>query len=119
MARKQSRTWIMAGTGLFLAAAMVYAFWPRSMPVDLGEATRADMIVTIDEEARTRVRDAYVVSAPIAGRLLRVEVKPGDRAQQGGLAAAGRPEEADELPGEDIERNVAQRDEIPEPLGRG
>ena len=36
------------------------------------------MIVTIDEEAKTRVRNAYVVSAPVAGRLLRVEVEPGD-----------------------------------------
>lgn len=79
MARKNSRTWMIAGAGALLAAAMLYAFWPRPMPVDLGEATRAPMLVTIDEEARTRVRDAYVVAAPIAGRLLRVEVKPGDR----------------------------------------
>ena len=79
MARKHSRTWMMAGTGIVLAAAMTYAFWPRAMPVDLGTARKSDMVVTIDEEARTRVRDAYVVSAPIAGRLLRVEVKPGDR----------------------------------------
>lgn len=79
MARKHSRTWIMGGTGALLAAAMVYAFWPRPMPVDLGEVTRGAMLVTIDEEARTRVRDTYVVSAPIAGRLLRVDVKSGDR----------------------------------------
>lgn len=79
MAGKHSRTWMMAGTGVVLAAAMTYAFWPRAMPVDLGETVKADIVVTIDEEARTRVRDAYVVSAPIAGRLLRVEVKPGDR----------------------------------------
>ncbi len=79
MARKNSRTWMIAGTGALLAAAMLYAFWPRPMPVDLGEATRTSMLVTIDEEARTRVHDAYVVAAPIAGRLLRVEVKPGDR----------------------------------------
>ncbi len=36
------------------------------------------MVVTIDEEGRTRVRDAYVISTPVAGRLLRVEVDPGD-----------------------------------------
>ena len=79
MARKRSRTWIMVGTGVLLVAAMAFAFWPRPMPVDLGEAKRAPMLVTIDEEARTRVRNAYLVAAPIAGRLLRVEVKPGDR----------------------------------------
>ena len=79
MARKRSRTWMTAGTGALLGLALAYAFWPRPMPVDLGEVARAPMLVTIDEEARTRVRDAYVVAAPIAGRLLRVEVKPGDR----------------------------------------
>ncbi len=79
MARKRSRTWIMAATGVLLATALAYAFWPRPMLVDLGAVKRAPMIVTIDEEARTRVRNSYVVSAPIAGRLLRVEVKPGDR----------------------------------------
>ena len=41
------------------------------------------MVVTIDEEAKTRVRDAYVVSAPIGGRLLRVEVEPGDYVRGG------------------------------------
>jgi HlyD family secretion protein len=78
MARKHSRTWMMVGTGVLLAAVLAYAFWPRPIPVDMGEARRSDMVVTIDEEARTRVRDAYIVSAPIAGQLLRVEVKSGD-----------------------------------------
>jgi HlyD family secretion protein len=36
------------------------------------------MTLTIDEEGRTRVRDAYVVSTPVAGRLMRVEAQPGD-----------------------------------------
>lgn len=83
MARKHSRTWMMVGAAGLVVAALVYAFWPRATPVDMGEAKRADMVVTIDEEARTRVRDAYVVSAPIAGRLLRVEVKPGDQVEGG------------------------------------
>lgn len=73
----------MLGTGALLAATLAYAFWPRSVMVDLGEVARVPMVVTIDEEAKTRVRDAYVVSAPIAGRLLRVEVEPGDVVQGG------------------------------------
>lgn len=77
-ARRRSRIWMTWGTGVLLVGAFGYAFWPTPVQVDLGEAVRAPMVVTIDEEARTRVRDAYVVSAPIAGRLLRVEVEPGD-----------------------------------------
>ena len=71
------------GVGALLAATLAYAFWPRPVMVDMGEAVRAPMVVTIDEEAKTRVKDAYVVSAPIAGRLLRVEVEPGDYVQGG------------------------------------
>ena len=72
------------GTSLCLVFALgmilllAWAFWPRPSLVDLGAVSRELMIVTIDEEARTRVRDAYVVSAPTIGRLLRVEVEPGD-----------------------------------------
>jgi HlyD family secretion protein len=41
------------------------------------------MQVTIDEEGRTRVHDAYLVSTPVAGRLLRVQVRPGDPVVRG------------------------------------
>lgn len=79
MAKKISRSFLTFGVVALLAVAFAYAFWPRPILVDIGEVTRGPMIVTIDEEARTRVHDAYVVSTPVAGRLLRVEVHPGDR----------------------------------------
>ncbi|MCV6625432.1 MAG: HlyD family efflux transporter periplasmic adaptor subunit [Cellvibrionaceae bacterium] len=79
MAKKQSRLWIMSGLTLALVAVFSYSFWPRPYKVDIGEVERLAMVVTIDEEAKTRVRDAYVVSAPIAGRMRRLGVEPGDR----------------------------------------
>lgn len=78
MSGLKSRTMVIGAVGLLVVLFMLYSFWPRAMIVDMGEATRGPMIVTIDEEARTRVRDAYVVSAPVTGRLLRVDVEPGD-----------------------------------------
>lgn len=78
MAKKQSRTWISIGIALLVALALAFAFWPRPLKVDLGEVKRLPMTITIDEEAKTRVHDAYMVSAPIAGRLLRIAVEPGD-----------------------------------------
>ena len=84
MARKRTQSWLTAGAGVAIALALIYAFWPRAMLVDMGVVKRTAMLITIDEEARTRVRDAYVVSAPIAGRLLRVEVVPGDPVKGGG-----------------------------------
>ena len=83
MAHSRSRTWISLGLGALLAAALAYAFWPRPLQVDIGTVRRAPMQLSIDEEGRTRVRDPYVVSAPFAGRLLRVEVEPGDRVEGG------------------------------------
>lgn len=80
---RRSRLWLMLAVAAVLVAVLGYAFWPRPTLVDLGVARRGPMSVTIDEEARTRVREAYVVSAPVAGRLLRVAVEPGDTVQQG------------------------------------
>lgn len=78
MARKKSRRYLSLGVITLIGAALALAFWPRPMPVDIGKVERGPMIVTIDEEGRTRVHDAYVVSTPVAGRLLRVDAEPGD-----------------------------------------
>ncbi|WP_027948707.1 efflux RND transporter periplasmic adaptor subunit [Haliea salexigens] len=78
MTRKHSRTVISLTTATVLVLALAFAFWPRPVMVDMGEVIRGTMRVTIDEEGRTRVHDAYVLSTPLAGRLQRVEVLPGD-----------------------------------------
>ncbi len=78
MAGKQSRLFLTLVTCIVLSGALAFAFWPRPIKVDIGQVTRGSMRVTIDEEGRTRVGDAYVISTPVAGRLLRVAVNPGD-----------------------------------------
>ncbi|TIO05485.1 MAG: HlyD family efflux transporter periplasmic adaptor subunit [Mesorhizobium sp.] len=55
-----------------LAAAAVWFAWPRPIVVDLATVTEGPMEVTIDDEAKTRVRHLYTVSAPIAGKVLRI-----------------------------------------------
>jgi HlyD family secretion protein len=64
--------------GLAVAGGLAYAFQPRAVPVDMVVATREPLIVTIDGEGETRVREVYTVSAPIAGRALRIDAKVGD-----------------------------------------
>lgn len=78
----------MFGVAGVVLIGLVYSFWPQPAKVDMGEAVVAPMIVTIDEEAKTRVHDAYLVSAPIAGRLLRVSVEPGDTVTGGETVVA-------------------------------
>ena len=52
--------------------------WSGMGLVDMAAVQTGPLRVTIDEEGMTRVRDRYVVSAPVAGRLERVELRPGD-----------------------------------------
>ena len=74
----KSRTVVIIIVLLLVAAFFAYAFFPRALNVDMATIGRGAMMVTIDEEAKTRVHDAFIVSAPVAGRLLRVDVEPGD-----------------------------------------
>jgi HlyD family secretion protein len=79
MAKKISRKYLTLSVLLLLAVALALAFRPQPLAVDIGNVERGSMLVTIDEEGRTRVRDGYMVSTPVAGQLLRVDVEPGDR----------------------------------------
>jgi len=80
--KKQSRKGLTIGAVMLVVVGVVYAFWPKPTLVDIGTVTRGQMTLTINEEARTRVRDAYTVSAPVSGRLLRVDAEPNDTVQQ-------------------------------------
>ncbi len=64
--------------GAILVAALVYAFRPQPVPVDLAAIERGELTVTIDGDGQTRVREVYVVSAPVPGRVLRIERHVGD-----------------------------------------
>src|SRR5215510_12434797 len=66
----------VAAVGL---AALLWFAWPRPIAVDLASVTKGPMEVTVDDEARTRVRHVYTVSAPLAGKVLRTSREVGDQ----------------------------------------
>jgi HlyD family secretion protein len=71
--------WLIgAFCALVIATTLFIAIRKPPVQVDLAGATRGPMTVTIDDEGETRVRDMFVVSAPLAGRLLRVDLEAGD-----------------------------------------
>jgi HlyD family secretion protein len=72
------RTLVVAILALVVAGALVWSFWPRPVPVETAEVTRGPMAVEVSDNGRTRVREIYRLSAPVSGRLLRVEVHAGD-----------------------------------------
>lgn len=63
---------------LGLAALAVWAFRPSPVPADFATVEKGSLQVTVQDEGRTRVRDRYVVSAPVPGRMRRIELEPGD-----------------------------------------
>ena len=77
---------------LLLVAAVVVGLlmmWLRPTPtkVDVAGVSREAMTVTVDGEGKTRVRDRYVVAAPVAGRLRRILLRRGDAVKSGQLIA--------------------------------
>ena len=64
---------------LAVVGLIVYAFLPARVEVDVARVERGSLLVTVDREGKTRVRERYVVSAPLAGRIQRIELHPGDR----------------------------------------
>ena len=68
---------------LVVAAIVAVALWPQSMEVSVVHAERGPMQVTVDEDGETRVRDRFLVTAPVAGRVQRIEIEPGDKVVRG------------------------------------
>ena len=58
-------------------AAAVWFAWPQPISVDLATVARGPMEVTVEDEGRTRVSHVYTVSAPIAGKVLRISHPAG------------------------------------------
>lgn len=73
---------------LIVAGAIAYGLWPRPELVDLAVVERGSMLVTVDEEGEARVRDVYVVSAPVAGEALRIEIEAGEAVVAGSTVLA-------------------------------
>jgi len=73
---------LLAGVTIVLAILAV-ALWPSALEIDVAKVERGGMQVTIDEEGETRVRERFVVSAPVMGRVERIELEPGDPVVRG------------------------------------
>jgi HlyD family secretion protein len=86
------RVVIWGGAIVVAAAGLAWLFRPAAVPVDLGEVTRGDLRITLDHEGQTRVRHRYVVAAPVAGRLRRIDLEPGNEVTAGEVVATIGPD---------------------------
>ncbi len=76
--KNRRRLVLWAAGGAAAAALIALASRPRPVAVELAPVVRGTLTVTLDEEGETRVRDRFLISAPVAGRVLRIELEPGD-----------------------------------------
>ena len=86
---KRATSAIVLGAAI---AGLVWFAWPLPIPVDVAMVTTGPLEVTVDDEAKTRVRHIYTVSAPVAGKLLRISHPGGDQETSrhiGDLVTAG------------------------------
>jgi HlyD family secretion protein len=79
---------------LLAAAGIAWSLWPRPLAVEISQVTKGRFIATVDEDGKTRIRERYVVAAPLTGRLTRVRLKAGDRVNAGDVVATVLPSPA-------------------------
>jgi HlyD family secretion protein len=78
MTPAQRRLLFWTPIALALAGTLAWLFRPAAVAVDLAAVDRGSLAVSISDEGETRVRDVYSVSAPVPGRMRRIELEVGD-----------------------------------------
>ena len=79
MERKKNRRrilWLLVAVGI--GAIVIFALMPSRLLVEAGRVESGLLQVTIDQEGETRAHDRFVMSAPVSGHLLRIELEDGD-----------------------------------------
>lgn len=98
MGARKLRWVVIAIVGLALAGAVAWLFRPRPVSVEVADAKFAPVAETVADQGAARVREAYVVAAPVSGRLERIAMHVGDRVLAGRTVVARiRPASADLL----------------------
>lgn len=83
MKKPQRKTLLAAAIVIAVIVLLALSFRPQPIPVDIVRAAPAMVTVSIRERARTRVKDRFVISAPVAGYAPRVDWEVGDRIEAG------------------------------------
>lgn len=74
-----------------ILAGAAWALWPRPVAVEVAVIERGSLAVTVEEEGVSRIREVYRVTAPVAGRLVRVDIHAGDPVTLGQTVAVIEP----------------------------
>src|SRR5262245_17020455 len=69
------------GAGFIVLVAL--GLRPQAVPVETARATTGPLRATVAEEGKTRIKQRYVVAAPVSGQLRRIPFKPGAEVEAG------------------------------------
>lgn len=75
--RHRPRRWLPYLGVSLLVALIVAGLWPKPAPVETARVIVGKLRATVNEEGKTRIRQRYVVSAPVAGQVRRIPFKAG------------------------------------------
>jgi HlyD family secretion protein len=78
---------LLGVTAVAAAGLLAWAFSPRPVPVETATIANGRYEQAIEEDGRTRLKDRYTVSAPVAARVLRISLREGDRVAAGDTVA--------------------------------
>ena len=81
--RRRPKRWLPWLGAVLLVTLIVFGFMPRPLPVETARVTQGALRATVNEEGKTRIKQRYVVSAPVTGHLRRIPFKAGAEVEAG------------------------------------
>jgi HlyD family secretion protein len=73
----RTRRWLPYLGAVLLIGLLIAGLWPKPVPVEVAAASIGTLRATVSEEGKTRIKQRYVVAAPVAGQLRRIPFKAG------------------------------------------
>lgn len=83
MKRPSRKQLIRIGIAVLVILLLVWGFWPRAVDVQTATVVTGPLQVIVEEEGQTQTEERFVVSAPVAGYVRRINLDPGDGVVEG------------------------------------
>ncbi len=80
--RIETKRLLMGAAAACVLALLLWALWPKPIAVEIATIGRGELLVTSDEEGKTRIKDVFTVSAPITGKVVRMMLETGDEVKK-------------------------------------
>lgn len=75
--QRRPKRWLPWLGAAVLLMLILIGFMPRPTPVEITRVTQGKLRATVNEEGKTRIKQRYVISAPVTGHLRRIPFKAG------------------------------------------